>query len=197
MSKKLLLLLALALLLGVSVFSIWKQSTIVTPPTPEPVVSPESTPEPTPSDQPIDTSDWKTYRNEEYGFEFKYPREYQVFDDYPENKTIFISLPENSVHRVPGVFIHIGAQAVSLQMLLEQIHGSSRQMKHNMLHSNTSIYFGLNNEIPAKKIVYSAEIGYDVTNYLFSVNNMPFQIEVRIPIPFSEGIINSFKLTND
>jgi hypothetical protein len=76
MSKKLLLLLALALLLGVSVFSIWKQSTVVAPTTPEPIVTPEPTPQPTPSDQPIDTSDWKTYRNEEYGFEFRYPEKY-------------------------------------------------------------------------------------------------------------------------
>ncbi len=26
----------------------------------------------------IDTSDWKTYRNEEYGFEFKYPKNWEV-----------------------------------------------------------------------------------------------------------------------
>ncbi|TXH02422.1 MAG: hypothetical protein E6R05_04220 [Candidatus Moraniibacteriota bacterium] len=46
MSKKLLLLLALAVLLGVSVFYVWKQSTVVAPTTHEPMVMPEPTPEP-------------------------------------------------------------------------------------------------------------------------------------------------------
>jgi|GEM_PF-6717779 len=45
----------------------------------EPVVQPE---EPTTAET-IDTSDWKTYRNEEYGFEFKYPPHLQI------GKTLF------------------------------------------------------------------------------------------------------------
>jgi len=37
--------------------------------------------EPTVPSQPeIDTSDWKVYRNEKYGFEFKYPKEYDNYE---------------------------------------------------------------------------------------------------------------------
>ena len=32
-----------------------------------------------------DTSDWQTYRNEEFGFEFKYPREWKQFTDFPKD----------------------------------------------------------------------------------------------------------------
>lgn len=36
----------------------------------------------TSTEEAIDTSNWKTYRNEEYGFEFKYPDIYKVVEDY-------------------------------------------------------------------------------------------------------------------
>lgn len=38
--------------------------------------------------EPIDTSDWKTYRNEEYGFEVKYPSDWKYRDwKYRERKS--------------------------------------------------------------------------------------------------------------
>ncbi len=38
----------------------------------------------------IDTSDWLTYKNEEYGFEFKYPKEWNInFENYTNINSLF------------------------------------------------------------------------------------------------------------
>ncbi len=48
------------------------------PPTPDPIPTPlELEPEETTEFNPSETADWQTYRNEEYGFEFKYPADWR------------------------------------------------------------------------------------------------------------------------
>lgn len=49
----------------------WQCGWISKTPTPTPTSTP--TPTPTPTSTPDETADWKTYTNEEYGFEVKYP----------------------------------------------------------------------------------------------------------------------------
>ena len=44
------------------------------PPAPSPMPIAQQTPPPTPQQEVLDTSDWQTYRNEEFGFEVKYPK---------------------------------------------------------------------------------------------------------------------------
>ena len=45
----------------------------------------------------IDTSDWKTYRNEEYGFEVKYPIEWAIDKDKTNNSEVVFVMKD-----VPG-----------------------------------------------------------------------------------------------
>ena len=44
----------------------------------------------------VDTSDWETYRNEEYGFEFKYPVNWNMDDEYPGHPVIVVSSPDEN-----------------------------------------------------------------------------------------------------
>jgi len=79
-------------------YGIWKmnQDKKISSKTPE-LVTPQKV-----QTQEIDTSDWKTYRNEEYGFEMKYPKEWKV-TEVPEFGVLFED--EYSEEKWPGVDI--------------------------------------------------------------------------------------------
>ncbi len=69
----------------------------------------EFTPCPTESVE-IDTSNWKTYRNERYGFEFKYPKDWtNITKDYVEKQYIFSnSIELNSIEiEKGGIFFNL------------------------------------------------------------------------------------------
>ena len=50
-------------------------------PAPSPTPIAQQTPPPTPQQEVLDTTDWQTYRNDEFGFEVKYPSDWFAYDD--------------------------------------------------------------------------------------------------------------------
>jgi hypothetical protein len=53
-------------------------------PAPSPTPIAQQTPPPTPQQEVLDTSNWQTYRNDEFGFELKYPASWQ-FEELDPN----------------------------------------------------------------------------------------------------------------
>lgn len=72
----------------------------------------------------IDTSEWKFYRNEEYGFELKYPTNFSYWETYTKNKKIpeIVSMgfrPEN----IQGSVLTISILDISLNKLIDDYNG--------------------------------------------------------------------------
>jgi hypothetical protein len=104
-------------------------------PKPQPSQTPtisQPTQAPQQKQEPIDTSNWKTYRNEKYRFEVKYPKDWEIFLSGDESEVSFYNpnLPllyatnTNSYNR-PG-YITVGHRSfasndlIGLRLYLEQ-----------------------------------------------------------------------------
>jgi len=138
-------------------------------------------PSPTPSPQPTtqdETADWKTYRNDEYGFEFKYPGEYEmdINKNTPLDDLVF-----------DFTFIHSNGYGFQIRKTnykniddwyLNWRKGFKEgpQEYESGIIINPSIDYVENMEInglPAKKVVikgvpYADTVIYFIKNYLYS-----------------------------
>jgi|SRR3989344_170334 len=138
----------------------------------------------------IDTSNWKTYRNEKYGFEVKYPGEWVVKGEKngisllsPRDLEI-ISLPNREIP--VGFFItsyNVDSKTQLYEWIKSQIQASPR--KENIV--------GFNDEYS----IYTPGIVDGTFTYFLKQNSKIFSIETYYKEAFSEpifqGILRSLK----
>ena len=133
----------------------------------------------------IDTSDWLTYRNEEYGFELKYPGEWSQNNNikYP----LFIKI--TNYNKAPKILTkddHV--------MILTQ--GELSQMKKNIENIDNKNAFLLNNKIKAEiGVSYDVPSGSFYKKIKFFINNDLIELWVTYPLgpymwPKDKEIIN-------
>ncbi len=70
-------------------------------PTTTPILTPTISLTPVPTVTPTtDTSDWKTYRNEQFGYEIKYPENWYLYD--VDSSDIFVQPDKETPDNIPG-----------------------------------------------------------------------------------------------
>jgi hypothetical protein len=83
-----------------------------------------------PSQPEIDTSDWKVYRNEDYGFEVRYPRDWVVKDIKAEESHVLEGeYPKGAISRIPFVYVAIAFQSPNYSLKWTEPQGKEELRK--------------------------------------------------------------------
>jgi len=135
----------------------------------------------------IDTSDWKEYCNQEYGFCVKYPeKQYIVIvNDLADHQLVFIKDKtigkENDIY---GIHITVGKFALTKKDFMNQVQKETRNAPQEELavtrilkEEEISIQ-----HLHLQKIVAAFPIGYNPIFYFFQYNNKNFVIKCVEPI---------------
>ena len=133
----------------------------------------------------IDTSNWQTYRNEEMGFEVKYPPQYKI---YGATESVFIG--DNPIHMaVPN--------GVRIQKIDDDIAQTIQSIK-NRDELTTVLSEGMVdiNGVSTQKLVVTAAIGYNDFHYFFNNGKDIIEVIGDDALPMHHDIVSTFKVIN-
>jgi len=132
-------------------------------------------PTPTPEDS-IDTSDWKTYTNEEYGFSIRYPEWMTIQHEASKNldgSILLLLLEVKSVWENTPTFIE-GAMSISITLEKSDLSADDLIIqKHvNIVSANDVII----NDLNARKFIVEKNSTYENTAYVLTRGNNEYYI---------------------
>jgi len=145
---------------------------------------------------PTDTAlqNWKTYKNEEYGFEFQYPTELNVnleFENTYPSQTI--------INLIPDIYDPDKGKSNSIGINIyknQEKHSSSDWMKNNFSHSNFTNQNYENIIIAGiSGYRYVAEATGKITITVFSYQNNIFVLNTYGYEKYLDQILSTFKFT--
>lgn len=117
--------------------------------------------------QKIDTSNWKTYRNEEFGFEMKYPEDW-IIDTKRSNKNKIVFSP---IKGIPGSIEAINFEKNTGKLTLEQIIKKKKESFNDVIKKEE--FLMINGERACR--IETTEFG--ISRILFIHGDYKYEIE--------------------